>query len=84
MADLPDFLSTSDVARKLGVSPRWVSQLAAEGRLASYKLGDKRALRFIADDVLAFVEGCRTHNNHVQDGRSIPERNLDDFATTRN
>lgn len=53
------FLTVFQVARMLAVSKSLVYELAAAGKLASYKIG-KNAIRFHPDDVAQYLRGCRT------------------------
>jgi excisionase family DNA binding protein len=45
----PD-MSVADTARYLGVTPRTVYTMIADGRLRAYKLGD-RVIRFRRDEI---------------------------------
>jgi excisionase family DNA binding protein len=46
-------LTASDVAERLGMTPRWVLAEAREGRLPCYRLG--RAVRFDADELASWL-----------------------------
>jgi excisionase family DNA binding protein len=52
------FLSYEDVADELGVHTKTVKRWVAEGRLRPARIG-VRTVRFLAEDVEAFVKGIR-------------------------
>jgi excisionase family DNA binding protein len=51
-------LTAGDVAERLELHPRTVLRLAREGRLRRVKLGH-RTVRFVPEDVEAYIEGER-------------------------
>lgn len=56
--DMPPIMTTAQVASFLAVKPDTVRDYVHHGRLrAKYLRGEGSPLRFMAEDVLAFVEG---------------------------
>lgn len=53
-----EWLKTSDVARKLGITERGVQNLVAKGKLTAYRIG--RVLRFQPNDITLFLEQAKT------------------------
>ena len=54
-------LKPAEVARRLAVSRSWVYDAAADGRIPSIRLGGPDGpLRFLAEDVEAWLMGART------------------------
>lgn len=55
-----ELLTTKQAAERLGLSPRTVAHLAQIGQVRSVRMGVKGgSLRFIAEDLDAYVESCR-------------------------
>jgi excisionase family DNA binding protein len=53
-------LRVADVAERLGVSVALVYELAAKGKISSYRIGLGRgALRFKGEDVETYLQMCR-------------------------
>lgn len=52
-----EWLSTAEVARRLGVTPRTVYGFINDGDLVAYRLG--RVIRVQEPDVAAFIEASR-------------------------
>jgi excisionase family DNA binding protein len=52
-----EWMSTSEAARHLGVTPRTVYRLIDEGQLPAYKFG--RVIRLKREEVEAFIESSR-------------------------
>ena len=52
------FLTVSDTAEQLAISPREVYNLVDKGRLQAYRLGP-RLLRFHQEDIDRFIKSCR-------------------------
>jgi excisionase family DNA binding protein len=57
-----EMLKASEVAERMSVSRSTVYYLAAQGKLPGYRIG--RALRFMEDDVKAYIDACRTAPAH--------------------
>jgi excisionase family DNA binding protein len=51
------WLSTSEAARRLGMTPRTIYRFIDAGDLAAYRFG--RVIRVRSDDLDAFIESCR-------------------------
>lgn len=54
---MPEFLSISKAAAKLGVNYRTIWQMGREGKLRHVRVG--RAIRLSADDLLALIQPDR-------------------------
>lgn len=52
-----DWLSTTEVARRLGVTPRTVYGFIDRGELPAYRM--VRVIRVRSIDLEAFIEACR-------------------------
>jgi excisionase family DNA binding protein len=52
-----EWLSTAEVARRLGVTARTVYGFINDGDLVAYRFG--RVIRIQEPDVAAFIEACR-------------------------
>lgn len=72
MAVVPELLTAEEVAERLEVTPRYVLQLAREGRLPRVKLSHK-CVRFRPDDVRAYV-----HAHHENGARQSQVRLFED------
>lgn len=60
-------LTVREVAEQLSVSATCVYQLISQGKLACHRIGVGRgAIRIAAEDLAAFVEGCRRGEKPVQ------------------
>lgn len=57
MEDDQVWLSTSDAAHRLGMTPRTIYRFIDAGALAAYRFG--RVIRVRSDDLDAFIESCR-------------------------
>lgn len=57
MEDDPRWLSTSEAARRLGITARTLYRIIDEGQLPAYRFG--RVIRVKEGDVEAFVEASR-------------------------
>ncbi len=55
------YLNRDAAAEYLGLSPRMISRLSSEGKLAFVKYGDGNSspVRFRREDLDAYAEGCR-------------------------
>jgi excisionase family DNA binding protein len=53
-----EFLTASEAAARLKISPRKVYSLAAAGELAAYRFGS--AVRFATSDLDAYTSKCRS------------------------
>lgn len=56
----PPMLAAAAVATRLGISKRAVYELAAGGRLPSFRPTGGRAVRFKPEDVEAYLTSCRS------------------------
>ncbi len=55
MNDFPPILDTAMVADLLGMNIQMVRKYAREGRIPAYKLPGGRAMRFMRDEVVAWL-----------------------------
>jgi excisionase family DNA binding protein len=53
----PEWLSTAEAARRLGVTPRTVYGFINSGALVAYRFG--RVVRITDADLVAFIDACR-------------------------
>jgi excisionase family DNA binding protein len=53
-------LKVRDVARQLDVHANTVRRYVAEGRIKSYRLGNRGDFRFLQADIDAFIARCQT------------------------
>lgn len=60
-------LTVREVAEQLSVSATCVYQLISRGKLACHRIGVGRgAIRIAAEDLAAFIEGCRRGEKSTQ------------------
>lgn len=69
-AAAPRLLTATEVAELLGLTPRTVKRLAAEGRLARVVLG-RRSTRYRQDDVARLIDDCT--QNDLEPAANGPE-----------
>lgn len=62
----PEWMSTGDAARYLGLTVRTVYRFIDDGQLPAYRFG--RVIRLKPSDVEAFIEACR-----IQPGTLLDE-----------
>lgn len=57
VTDAPEWLSTAEAARRLGVTTRTLYTFINTGELTAYRFG--RLIRLTDEDLAAFIESCR-------------------------
>jgi excisionase family DNA binding protein len=63
---IPDLLKPSEVAARLGVSRSWLYDAARVGRIPSIRIGGSDGpLRFVAEDLLRWIEDARRAPEHA-------------------
>lgn len=68
-----EWLSTTEAAQRLGLTPRTIYRLIDAGDLPAYRFG--RVIRVRADDLEDFVESCRIEPGTMASG---PQARLED------
>jgi excisionase family DNA binding protein len=57
MSEAPNWLSTAEAAKRLGITPRTLYRFIDGGHLPAYRFG--RVIRLQESEVDAFIETCR-------------------------